>query len=461
MLVRRAQAATAPRVVVVGAGVAGLTAAWRLQQAGIVAPVIEAGDRVGGRMFTLRDTFPNGQIVELGGELIDSDHTALMTLADELGLTLTDLLADAPDLETETLYFDNRHIPFMDVFEEFEPLVVALMSDLEALTDLNVTYHAPGNAAALDISLAEWLDRHEISGLARDVIEVAFVADFGLETDEQSAFNLFWLVGGEDDGGGLFGEGARRYHIAEGNDSVPRRLAEKLETPVALGMRLEAIRQMSGGAYRLTVDDNGRARDIDADRVVLALPFTLLRQIELDVELPAVKRRAIDELGYGTNNKLMLGFDTRVWQAAGSNGSSLTDLPYQRTWDASRGQPGESGILVNFTGGRAGLRAGDGTPEARAAEFLAQLEKVYPGASDAWTGQAVRFHWPSYPLTLGSYACYKPGQVAAFRGVEKEAVGGLHFAGEHTSLEYQGYMNGGVESGERAAAEILKRPGIL
>ena len=172
-------------------------------------------------------------------------------------------------------------------------------------------------------------------------------AEYGLEIDEQTAFNLFWLLAsGDEEGGGLFGEGAQRYHIAEGNDSIPQRLAERLETPVMFGARLEAIRETGSGAYRLTVSDNGSIRDIEADMAVLAIPFTTLRQVELGIELPEVKRRAIDELGYGTNSKLMVGFDRRVWRAAGSNGSSFTDLPYQRTWDTSRGQAGESGLLT-------------------------------------------------------------------------------------------------------------------
>ncbi|MGH9429858.1 MAG: flavin monoamine oxidase family protein, partial [Terriglobia bacterium] len=122
-----------------------------------------------------------------------------------------------------------------------------------------------------------------------------------------------------------------------------------------------------------------------------------------------------------------------------------------------RGQKGMHGVLTNFAGGRRGLAMGEGTPEERAVKFVAHLEAIFPGAVAAHTKQAVRFFWPSSPLSQGSYACYKPGQYTTIAGAEREAVSGLHFAGEHTSLEFQGFMNGASESGERVAQEILRR----
>jgi monoamine oxidase len=100
---------------------------------------------------------------------------------------------------------------------------------------------------------------------------------------------------------------------------------------------------------------------------------------------------------------------------------------------------------------------GEGTPEERAAKVVSSLDTIFPGIAAAHTKQAVRFFWPSSSFTLGSYACYKPGQYTTIAGAEREAVGGLHFAGEHTSLDFQGFMNGASESGERVAQEILQR----
>jgi monoamine oxidase len=144
-----------------------------------------------------------------------------------------------------------------------------------------------------------------------------------------------------------------------------------------------------------------------------------------------------------------------VWYDSNGTGSSMVDLPYQSSWETSRGQSGTSGILTNFAGGRRGLALSEGTPEEKAAEFAEQLDRVFPGAREAHGKLAARFRWTTARSFLGSYACYRPGQYTTIAGAEGEAVGGLHFAGEHTSLAFQGFMNGAVESGEHAAWEIL------
>jgi monoamine oxidase len=455
---RPALGAGGPRVVVVGAGCAGLTCAYRLQQAGVQAHVIEAGTRVGGRMFSLRGVFPDGHLAELGGEFIDSGHTSLLRLTRELGLTLTDLHQADGNLE-EVFYFANRRVLFAEVVESFRPVAARIRKDRSALRgDGPVTYRNPRNSQALDrLSVAEWLETRGVTGVIRSLLEVAFVGEYGLEADTQSALNLVLLMSTEPDRFAIVDGSDERFHIAEGNDSVPTRLAQRLKQPVAYETRLEALRQLSSGVYELTVNRAGTVHDLKADTVVLALPFTLLRQVDLRVELPPVKRLAIDTLGYGTNAKVLANFSQRVWQDAGSNGGTVSDLPYQSSWETSRGQGGAHGVLTNFTGGDHGIALGSGTPEAQAAAFVAHIDTIFPGAVATYTGQAVRFHWPSAPLFLGSYACYRPGQYTTIAGAEMEAVGGLHFAGEHTSLDSQGFMNGANESGEHAAKEVLAR----
>jgi monoamine oxidase len=158
----------------------------------------------------------------------------------------------------------------------------------------------------------------------------------------------------------------------------------------------------------------------------------------------------------------MVGFSERVWRTRhASNGSSFADLPYQATWETSRLQPGASGILTNFTGGTHGVELGRGTPAEQAALLVADLERVFPGIAAARAGMTeARFHWPSHEFTRGSYASYSPGQWTALRGAEGRAVGRLHFAGEHCSLDAQGFMEGACETGERAATEILAQLGV-
>ncbi len=216
---------------------------------------------------------------------------------------------------------------------------------------------------------------------------------------------------------------------------------------------LEALRQNADGSYTLSFRRGAGASEVRARHVVLAVPFTTLRHVHIDIELPPAKRRAIDELRYGTNAKLMIGFDERVWWTRHrSGGSTYSDLPLQTTWETSRMQPGAAGILTNFVGGRHGIEIGEGTPKMQADLAAKELDAIFPGISSARTNaREARFHWPSFPWTLGSYACFTPGQWTTIRGAIGESVGTLHFAGEHCAFDNQGFMEGGVETGEWAA----------
>lgn len=452
---RLVSGATAPRIIIVGAGTAGLTCAYRLQQAGLSTQVIEVGKRVGGRMYSLRDTFPDGQLVEFGGEFVDTGHRALRRVVQELGLSLVDIIA-AEGERKPVFFFQNHRVSITEIMNAFRPLVPRIRKDMAPLRGAIPTYRQPHRAQALDrLSLAEWLDTRDVTGVLRALLETAYVGEFGLEAAEQTALNLLLMIGTNPGSFALFGESDERFHIAEGNDSVPTRLAERLKQPVELETRLEAVRRQANGSYVLTVNQVGIVRDLTADKVVVTIPFSVLRRVDLTgVELPAVKRQAIATLGYGTHTKLMTGFTRRVWYDTNSNGSSVSDLPYQSSWETSRGQTGTHGILTNFAGGRQGIALGEGTPDERANEFTGHLEHIFPGAKEAHTNLAVRFRWPTAQSFLGSYACYKPGQYTTIAGAEGEAVDGLHFAGEHTSLAFQGFMNGAVESGERVAREI-------
>jgi monoamine oxidase len=137
------------------------------------------------------------------------------------------------------------------------------------------------------------------------------------------------------------------------------------------------------------------------------------------------------------------------------NGDTYADTGYQATWEVSRAQPGTPGILVDYTGGSIGDSFATGSPASRAKQFLAQLEPVLPGVTAQWDGNATVDYWAAYPWTRGSYSYYKPGQYTAFGGAEQQVSGTCHFAGEHTTQDYQGYLQGAVFSGQRVAAELL------
>lgn len=452
-------------VVIVGAGIAGLTAGYRLHQQGIPVKILEAQDRVGGRMWSLPGAFADGQVVELGGELIDTGHQAIRSLAKELGIALDDLSTDDPSLDTDFWFFGGRRRSEAEVVTAFVPVARRIEADLATISG-DVTYRTPAGAETLDhTTLEQWITGCEAETWIKELLSLAYTTEYGLETGRQSALNLLLLIEPQAGGGEpfrIFGESDERFRVHEGNEAIPRELARRLGPAIETGNRLEALRELSDGSFVLTVAKGGGSVQVRAPHVVLALPFTLLRQVELDLELPAVKRRAIDELGYGTNAKLMVGFTERVWRTAHrSNGSVFTDLPFQTIWETSRLQAGRAGVLTNFTGGDHGVTIGSGTPEEQAALLVSDLEKLFPGVAAAREGMATaRFHWPSFPYTLGSYASYLPGQWTGIAGAEGERVRRLHFAGEHCSLAAQGFMEGGCETGEAVARAILADLGI-
>ena len=446
-------------VAIVGAGIAGLTAAWRLRQQGVRVRVYEAQNRIGGRMLSLRNHFADGQVIELGGELIDTGHTHIRKLAGELGLTLDDLLDG--DGDHDTWFFDGRMIGEAEIVRAFVPVAAAIERDLAAAGEHDDTHQNPKFRELVELSIAQWFDRNGVRGWLRKLLDVAYTTEMGLEIDQQSALNFLTFIGTEDkDAFHIFGESDERFHVRGGNDLIPHALAAKLADAIEPGHVLEAIRGDADG-YVLTFRKGEATRDVRAGQVVLALPFTLLRKVRLDVELPERKRRAIADLAYGTNAKLMIGFERRVWREHHANGASMSDLSYQTTWDTSRKQAGMAGALTNFTGGRHGLELGQGTPKQQAEAAVRDLERVFPGIAAArGSASEARMHWPSNPWVLGSYACLRPGDWSVLGGAVREAVGGLHFAGEHCAVEAQGFMEGGCESGELAAQAILRQRGV-
>lgn len=447
-----------PRVAIVGAGMAGLAAAHALAKAGVAATLFEGADRTGGRMYTAKGLFGHDLTTELGGEFIDTGHATMLALAEEFGLATLDARAGVAGLEREAYFFGGRHRSDADLVRAMEDLLPRLAEDQGRIPEA-FGYAEPGDWTKLDARpLDAYLGDLGASGWVRDFLAVAYETEYGLPVAEQSALNLAWLVGTElvDDRFEVFGESDERFKIQGGNQRLVDALAARYQGQVKLGHRLEAIAP-AGSGYRLSfAQANGPAVEVEAEHVILTLPFTLLRDVDVRVDLPAAKKRAIAELGYGTNAKLMLGFKSRVWAANGYLGNFFTDDPLlQSGWDCSLLQPGEAAGLTIYTGGAQGLALGQGTPASQADARLASLEKLFRGARAAYTGQAERFHWPTHPWTKGSYAAYKPGQYAAFRGAEGEAVGNLRFAGEHTSADYQGYMEGAAETGQRAAGEVL------
>ena len=459
----RAAVSTSQRVVIVGAGLSGLTCAYRLRQAGVTATVLEASDRIGGRVWTRRGAFAPGIVVERGGELIDTGHIEIRQLVRELGLA-TDNLDQAEAAGTDALYhFDGAPYTVAESEDDFNGVYQKLHRDLSEASYPTTYRTSTRRGRDLDaMSIIEWIEESVPGGMGSrlgQLLDVTYNIEFGAECDQQSALNLLYLLGYSGQGQlRLLGRSNEKYHVRGGNDRITDALAARLAPgQIQIGNQLVAISRRADGSYALGVKTGNTTRTEIADRVVLTLPFTLLRT-SVDwsrAGFDAVKSRAIRELGMGTNSKLHVGFKSRVWESLGCNGDTYSDRGYQNSWDVSRAQPRPSGVLVDYTGGTIGDSFASGTPSQRAKRFLDQIDPVLPGTKAAWDGKATIDHWPSYEWTLGSYSFYRVGQYQAFGGAESEISGACHFAGEHTTQDFQGYLNGAVFTGARAAAEVL------
>ncbi|MCG3153274.1 MAG: hypothetical protein GEEBNDBF_02586 [bacterium] len=437
-------------VIVIGAGIAGLHCAYRLRQAGVIAQVYEASERIGGRMWSDRSTFA-GLVCERGGEFIDSGHETMLDLAQELGIALTDFDTDPEDLTPFTAYFNNAIQTPDELLLAFAPLAASIEDAYaEAETDAGF--------ARLDaLSLSEWLDEVGASGPIRKLLEVAYVIEYGLDANDTNCLNLIYLVGTDTTELSLFGESDERFHATEGNDQFPQRLAEGLQDgQITLGARLVALDRRADGRTRCFFERPGTSTlVVSVEHVVLAIPFSVLRSVENFLAFPPEKVAAIRDLAYGQNTKLMMGFASRLWRDQGATGETYSDAGYQCTWDTSRLQPGTAGILTNYTGGAPAVAIGQIAVAQAQAACLAQLEPVFNGLTDESTGTVLREYWPGNPLTRGSYSAYRPGQYSTISGLEIERFENVHFCGEHCSVDFQGYMEGGALTGAMAADEIL------
>src|SRR5215813_9168635 len=456
------QVATSARVAVVGAGLAGLTCAYRLQRSGIIATVYEANTRLGGRCWTRRDYFAHGHIAEHGGELIDQGHTTIRQLAQELRLPLDNLLAAEPNGSTIFSHFDGVAYLYRDVVRDLKRIWQPLHRDLieAGFPTLYNNYTAHG--AQLDqMSVSDWINQTVPGGLDSplgQLLQVAYTIEYGAECEVQSALNLVYLLGYNSPGQfTLFGHSNEKYHVRGGNDQIVSRLASLLGSQINTGQTLVALRRNPAGTYTLTFQISDQFTDVTADYVVLALPFSILKNsVDLtQAEFSELKMIAIQELAMGSNSKLNVQFDSRPWGALHCNGETYSDRGYQATWDVTRAQPGAAGILVDYNGGEVADTFATGTPEEHAEEFLAQIEPVLPGLSSRWNGRATVDWWGGNPYSLGSYSYWQVGQYTRFAGIEGEPEGVVHFCGEHTSIDAQGYLEGAVETGERAADEII------
>jgi monoamine oxidase len=473
---RQARAAGAPRIAIVGGGIAGLAAALTLQDKGVYADVYESSSRVGGRMHSDWQEGPafanfwGGQQAELCGELIDTNHKTILQLAQRFGLPVADLLQAQPNGTEDTYWIFGADYPYAQASIDFKPVHNTLQGQVQQ-TSYPTLYNSSTSAGQFfdKMTLYDWIDTYVPGGQQSQLgalLNAAYNEEYGAETTDQSALNLIYLLGYKAGPGtwSIYGASDERYHIVGGNSKLPVAIANALpQGSVHMGYRMTAVALASDGSINVSFD-NGKT--INADHVVLCMSFSVLRTLNYKkANFDPLKQTAITQIGSGANAKLMLQFNSRLWNSLGSTGSLYSDLPFQSGWEVTRAQSGSTGILVEYPGANQARAMGQSVSYSTnatnsavttyAKQFLSQIEPIFPGITGQWNGKAMLSTPATDPNFLCSYSYWKPGQYTGFSGYEGMRQGNIHFAGEHCSINFQGFMEGGASEGVRAANEIL------
>lgn len=460
------------RVVVVGAGLAGVTVAYRLARAGIRVELYEARDRLGGRCWTARG-FVDGQTAEHGGEFIDTRHVHIRRLARELGLTLEDLWSGYAAGASYPRWVDGSLLPRGETKPQMARITAAAMRearrigviDAQGRTSVRAISYGTATPAAhaLDqLSMTEWLSRN-VEGIVGTRVGVwldeVMAGWYGLNMDHLSSLN--WM-----DYAVIPAPGAdERWHVRGGNDQIIERAVKALpDDAVHVGSPLVAIRRSSQRTYELTFD--GSTVPATADILVLTLPFTTLRLVDLSgAGFGPQTMAAITDLAMGDDVKLLLQYDRRPGTFGGWSGGMEYADPDFDTWESSVVQPGSAGLITVYAGGRTGASwsAPDPhgpAPDGLVKDILGRIDDAVPGTEARFNGRAWADLWTRDPWTKGAYAAFAVGQYTRFWGGTGAPDGNAHFAGEATSTYSQGYLNGGVESGDRVATEVMRKLGV-
>lgn len=437
------------RVVVVGAGFSGLAIAYELKHAGYDVSVIEARDRVSGRVLSFGDLVP-GKNMEGGAELIGSNHPTWVAYKEKFKLEWLDV-TEEEDAEAP-IVLDGKKLSREEsdkLWEEMEPAIRKMNADAEKV-NVDEPWKTP-EAEALDKkSLADWLKAQEMSDLVRKAIEAQLVADNGQAADRQSYLGMIAQVAG----GGVdkYWTESEVYRCKGGNQQLATKLAEGFgKERITLKLPVTEIRQQ-GDKVVVTCADR---RTLECDDVILAVPPTVWSKIRMDPDLPAAMKPQM-----GVNVKYLAALKSRFWKGKGIGPVSLQNGDIGWTWEGTDNQEGDEGAgMIAFSGGPGAVRTLEYPKDNRDEMYKKHMELTHPGFSEKFV-KSRYMSWPKEEWTLGGYSFPAPGQVTTVGPWMQKPHGRIHLAGEHTCYKFVGYMEGALNSGVAVARRLAKRDGV-
>lgn len=450
---------SARRVVVLGAGLAGLAAADELTKAGYEVVILEARSRPGGRVYTLREPFSDNLYAETGASRIQDSHKFTLAYVERFKLSLAPFFpaegnhvflvrgkrmivpaGQRPDIKDIPLRFNEA--------ETKAGLIGSLIKNLIAHTKelgdaAAINWTPAASAAKFEVALPDFL---RTQGASEAMIEMT---PLGHDISNMSALSFLRDT--------IVGMPTKAwYKIRGGNDQLPKALAAELSDKIRYGAPVVRVEQNETEARVIYLQANER-QTISSDFVVCTIPLPVLRRIEFAPALSSGKTGAIKEIDYHEMARAYIQTRTRFWTARNESGWANTDDPVE-IWDYTRDQPGRRGILGAYASGRTALKLTYLNETERARLMLEMTERAFPGTRENFENFASH-SWTSDPWSLGAAAEFKAGQLTAFDKFLRTPEGRIHFAGDHTS-PWNGWMNGALESGVRAATEIKARSEI-
>jgi len=453
-------AQAAKKVIVIGAGLAGLSAAYELLQAGHEVTVLEARTRPGGRVFTIRGQFADGMYAEAGATNVFDVHQWTIKYAKLFGVELDPV---APPPGASVFHVRGKRIVIKPNTPVDWPFQLRADEQGQTRGQLWTRYVAPAlkeigdpegadwPASSLkkfdDINFTQFLRDRGASAGAISILRLGLADQLGEGADAVSALDLLR-------------EAAPRalekqlYVIRGGSDVLPRALAAKLADKIRYGCAVVRIEQDKDGA-RLTCVRGGERQIMTAAYVICAIPFSVLRQVEFAPALSREKQQAIGRLGNTSVVRVFLQTRRRFWLDEGLNGAATTDLPVMTAYDKNFYQPGTRGMLEAYVAGERARKLTAMTVDDRFSFTVKQVQMIHPAIVDHLEGGA-SICWDNEQWSRGAYAWFRPGEMTTMLPHMATPEGRIHFAGDHTSPS-PGWMNGALQSGNRVAREVATR----
>jgi monoamine oxidase len=445
------------KVIVIGAGLAGLSAAFELLSSGHEVTILEARTRPGGRVYTVREPFSDNIYAEAGAFWIPASHFLTLWYAKLFKLQTYSI---EPQTVFSNYHLRDRKLNVAKPVDNYEWLNIDrgesglsieglqnkyLRRGLEEIGDVT----APAWSAAKfkkydEITLGDYLRGLGASGGAIELIGLTLgLAGEGI--DSCSALAMFREMS--------LSSSPRYYKIKGGNDLLPSAFAGKMKSAIEYGAQALRIEQNSTTAG-VTYLQGGIEKSIAGDYIVCAIPFSVLRKINITPSFSEGKKKAIEDMRYTSVTRVFLQSKRKFWQDRGLSGYITTDSPVQFVGDATLLQTGNRGILESYTAGAKARRIMALNENERTSFVLKEMNRIYPGIDRSYEGGFTKA-WDEDRWASGAYAWFPPEYLSSMQSSISRPEGRIYFAGEHTS-SWSGWMQGALESGVRTAQEIKK-----